>query len=63
MTSRRALWALFGGLAGFVLLAAAYDNDPVAAIDRRVAERLADGLPGFVESAAMVASWLGGTPG
>ena len=63
MTSRRALWALFGGLAGFVLLAAAYDNDPVAAIDRRVAQRLADGLPGFVESAAMVASWLGGNTG
>jgi undecaprenyl-diphosphatase len=63
VTSRRALWALLGGLAGFVVLAAAYDNDPVATIDRRVAERLADGLPGFVESVAIAVSWLGGTTG
>jgi undecaprenyl-diphosphatase len=63
VTSRRARWALVGGLAGFVLLAAAYDHDPVASVDRRVAERLADGLPGIVESVARVASWLGGTTG
>jgi len=63
VTSRRASWALFGGLTGFLLLAAAYDSDPVASIDRRVAERLADGVPGVVESVAVAASWLGGTPG
>jgi undecaprenyl-diphosphatase len=63
VTSRRALWALVGGLAGFALLAAAYHHDPVASIDRRIAERLADGVPGVVESAALVTSWLGGTTG
>ena len=57
------MWALVGGLAGFALLAAAYDHDPVASIDRRVAEHLADGVPGVVESAALAASWLGGTTG
>jgi undecaprenyl-diphosphatase len=63
VTSRRALWALVGGLAGFALLVVAYDHDPVARLDRWVAERLADGVPGVVESAALVASWLGGTTG
>ncbi len=63
MTSRRALWALLGALAGFALLAAAYEHDPVASFDDGVAERLADGLPGWLESIVLAVSWLGGTTG
>jgi undecaprenyl-diphosphatase len=63
VSSSRARWALAGGLAGFLVLAAAYRTDPVDSIDRWLAERLADGVPGPVESVALAASWLGGNTG
>jgi len=57
----RLVWALLvGGLAGFVLLAVAYEHDPLATVDRKTAEWVAASLPEVVEWAARPLSWLGG---
>jgi undecaprenyl-diphosphatase len=47
-------------IAGFVSLAAAYDHDPLATLDRGVAEWVAASMPGWVEWLARPPSWLGG---
>ncbi|MGH3078387.1 MAG: phosphatase PAP2 family protein [Gaiellaceae bacterium] len=43
-----------------MLLALAYDHDPLARVDREVAEWVATELPGSVEWLARPFSWLGG---
>jgi undecaprenyl-diphosphatase len=43
-----------------VLLALAYERDPLAAIDREVAEWVATSLPSWAEWLARPPSWLGG---
>ena len=48
------------GVIGFVLLALAYERDPLAAIDREVAEWVATSLPSWAEWLARPPSWLGG---
>jgi undecaprenyl-diphosphatase len=58
---RRALWTpLALGLTGFVLLALAYDRDPLASLDSDVAERVAGSMPGWAEALARPFSWIGG---
>jgi len=58
---QRSLVALFVlGVAAFVLLAVGYDHDPLAALDREVAEWVAASLPTPVEWLARPFSWLGG---
>ncbi len=47
-------------IGGFVSLAAAYDHDPLATLDRDVAEWVAESMPGWVEWLARPPSWLGG---
>jgi undecaprenyl-diphosphatase len=47
-------------LAGFALVAVGYDHDPLATIDREVAEWVASDLPAWVEWLARPFSWLGG---
>jgi undecaprenyl-diphosphatase len=51
---------LVAGLAGFVVLAALYDHDPLASLDRDLAEWVANDLPGWAEWLARPYSWLGG---
>jgi len=61
MTRERALPALaLGALLGFVLLALAYEHDPLATGDREVAEWVASDLPTWIEWLARPFSWLGG---
>ena len=61
MSANTRLWILFAaGLAGFVALAALYDDEPLASLDADVAEWVAESLPGWVESLARPFSWLGG---
>lgn len=50
-------------LAGFVALALAYDNEPLASLDVEVSEWVATSLPGWVEVLARPFSWLGGWVG
>ena len=58
---RLALWAALPvGLVGFVVLAVGYEHDPLAAIDREVAEWVAASMPSWAESLARPFSWLGG---
>jgi len=47
-------------LAGFALLAAGYDQDPLATVDREVAEWVAANMPAWAEWLARPVSWLGG---
>jgi membrane-associated phospholipid phosphatase len=47
-------------LAGFAVLAVAYDQDPFASIDQDVADRVAQELPLWCEWLARPFSWLGG---
>jgi undecaprenyl-diphosphatase len=57
----RVLWmVLAAGVAGFVALAALYDQEPLASVDADVAEWVASDLPGWVERLARPLSWLGG---
>jgi undecaprenyl-diphosphatase len=49
-----------GGLLGFASLALAYEHDPLAGVDREVAEWVASELPAWVEWLARPFSWLGG---
>lgn len=59
--SIRALSSLLvAGLAGFILLALAYERDPLAAIDREVAESVAADMPIWAEWLARPPSWVGG---
>ncbi len=51
---------LVTGLVGFALLAVLYDHDPLAAIDQEVAERVAEGMPTWVEWLGRPFSWVGG---
>jgi len=43
-----------------VLLAVGYDHDPVATLDREVAEWVAGSMPSWAEALARPFSWLGG---
>ena len=45
---------------GFAALAAAYENDPLATLDRQVAEWVVTSLPVWAEWLARPPSWLGG---
>ncbi|HSF60966.1 MAG TPA: phosphatase PAP2 family protein [Gaiellaceae bacterium] len=59
--STRALWvALLATLAGFVALALAYEHEPLATVDREVAEWVAATMPTWGEWLARPPSWLGG---
>ena len=58
---RRALWTLFVlGIAGFVALALAYDDEPLRSVDADVARWVAGNMPGWLEALARPFSWLGG---
>ena len=48
------------GISGFALLAIGYESDPLAAVDREVAEWVAASLPAWAEWFAQAPSWLGG---
>jgi undecaprenyl-diphosphatase len=50
-------------LAAFVLLALAYDREPLSTMDANVAEWVATSLPRGLELAARPLSWLGGWVG
>lgn len=52
--------ALTVSLAAFVALAVAYEHDPLASLDREVAEWVAASMPAWAESLARPPSWLGG---
>jgi len=57
----RALAGLcLAGLAGFVALAAAYEHDPLDAVDRETAAWVAASMPSWAEWLARPPSWLGG---
>ena len=61
MSMQRALSAvLAAGVAGFVALALAYEHDPLAALDREVAEWVAASIPSWAEWLARPPSWFGG---
>lgn len=60
MGVRTLVVVLAASLAGFVVLAVAYDHEPLATIDPEVAEWVASDLPGWVEWLARPFSWLGG---
>ena len=47
-------------IGGFVLLAAAYERDPLAAVDRETAEWVAASMPSWADWLARPPSWLGG---
>jgi undecaprenyl-diphosphatase len=51
---------LLVGLAGFVLLALAYEHEPLASLDADVSESVATSVPGWLEALARPFSWLGG---
>ncbi|MBM2823502.1 MAG: hypothetical protein HW413_2248 [Thermoleophilia bacterium] len=55
--------ALAVSLAGFALLAVAYDEEPLASVDRAAAERVASSMPSWAEWLARPPSWLGGWVG
>jgi undecaprenyl-diphosphatase len=58
---KRARTLLFvAGLVGFVALALSYEHDPLATIDREVAEWVAGSMPAWGEWLARPPSWLGG---
>jgi membrane-associated phospholipid phosphatase len=58
---RARLWMLLvGGALAFAVLAAGYDHDPLATIDREVAAWVASDLPTWMEWLARPFSWLGG---
>ncbi len=48
------------GLVAFVLVALAYDHEPLASVDAEVSDWVAASLPGWVEAVARPFSWLGG---
>ena len=48
------------GISGFALLAIGYESDPLAAVDREVAEWVAASMPSWAEWLARPSSWLGG---
>jgi membrane-associated phospholipid phosphatase len=52
--------ALLAGLVAFALLAAGYERNPLAALDREVAEWVARGMPTWVEWLGRPFSWVGG---
>ena len=52
--------ALAVSLAGFALLAVAYDEEPLASVDRAAAERVASSMPSWAEWLARPPSWFGG---
>jgi len=52
--------ALAVSLAGFALLAVAYDEEPLTSVDRAAAERVASSMPSWAEWLARPPSWLGG---
>jgi undecaprenyl-diphosphatase len=57
----RALTTISAAAIGvFVLLAAAYERDPLAAVDRETAEWVAASMPSWAEWLARPPSWLGG---
>jgi undecaprenyl-diphosphatase len=60
MPSNRLLLGAIAALAGFVALAVAYGHDPLATLDREVAEWIANELPEAFEWAGRPFSWLGG---
>jgi hypothetical protein len=47
-------------VAAFGLLAVTYDHEPVATVDRELAEWVAESLPQWVEALARPFSWIGG---
>ena len=47
-------------LVGFVLLAATYERNPLASLDRKTAEWVAASMPSWAEWLARPPSWLGG---
>ncbi|MFN0153556.1 MAG: phosphatase PAP2 family protein [Gaiella sp.] len=51
------------GLTLFLAIASAIDQPRLVRLDRRVAERLAEGIPGWVEWPARAATWAGGGAG
>jgi undecaprenyl-diphosphatase len=59
-STNRLVALLVLGAAGFVLLAATYDHDPLASMDVDVAKWVATDLPHALELAARPFSWLGG---
>ena len=59
----RLLYLLFAALGAFVVLAAGYEHDPLATVDREVAEWIEASLPEVFEWAARPFSWLGGWVG
>jgi undecaprenyl-diphosphatase len=52
--------ALAVSLAGFALLAVAYDEEPLTSVDRAAAERVASSMPSWAEWLARPPSWSGG---
>jgi membrane-associated phospholipid phosphatase len=58
--ARVLLALLVAGLVGFAVLAALYDHDPLAALDREGAQWVARDLPTWVEWLARPPSWVGG---
>ncbi len=51
---------LVAGLAGFLVLAAGYDTEPLSSMDEEVAEWVVSSLPNVLELLARPLSWLGG---
>ncbi len=51
------------GAAGFALLAALHDQDPLASVDGEVAVRVAESMPAWAEAIARPLSWIGGVVG
>ena len=59
--SRRVVWTLLlGGVFGFILLAFAYERDPLGSVDAEVAEWVAASMPSSAEWLARMPSWIGG---
>ncbi len=57
----RVLWALLvAGVIGFVVVALAYEHDPLATADREVAEWVAGSMPSWGAWLARPPSWAGG---
>jgi undecaprenyl-diphosphatase len=51
---------LVAGLVGFAVFAVLYDHDPLAALDRDIAEWVARGMPTWAEWLGRPFSWVGG---
>ncbi len=60
MGARALFVVLAASLAGFAVLAVGYDHEPLATVDREVAQWVASDLPAWVEWLARPFSWLGG---